>query len=261
MKKRTITPLGVAFVALLLLVVVFLARISLHRPTHVVLPEETTADETSDGASDTGQEALRRIEVTPETVQAVIARLERPESYSRVITIERYWAGGSGVSTVRVRAAKGWMRVDTLAENDEETRGVITGEGKCWIWYGGREPVYIGAAALSDDEEQSIPTYEDILAFSTDRIAAADYRILDTTECIYVETVPDAWGYVERWWVGVGNGLLVAAERVNGEDVVYRMAGLDAETGGATAEAFMLPDGEILFDPEAEEEADTANEG
>ena len=49
------------------------------------------------------------------------------------------------------------------------------------------------------------------------------------------------------------NGLLAAAERLQGETVVYTMRALTAEIGTVDAEAFTLPDGEILYDPNTEE--------
>lgn len=252
MKKRRISFVGVSFVALFALVIVFLLRLSLHRPTEVVLPETDSAGSGGDVVSDVPQESIRRVEVTPETVQLVIERLERPENYSRTVVLERYWSGGSGQSNAQVAVSDGWTRLDATGNGD--TRHVITGGDHSWVWYGDDKAYYSGASALSADEEQSIPTYEDILRLDRSAIAVADYRTLDTTNCIYVETHPDEGGYVARYWISVENGLLAAAERVQGESAVYRMAGLSYESGTASAEAFTLPDGTVLHDPNTENE-------
>ena len=103
-------------------------------------------------------------------------------------------------------------------------------------------------AALTQDAEQGILTYEDILALPPERIAAADYRALEGVNCIYVETEPDDAGYVERYWVSVSNGLLCAAEKLQGEDVVYRMAGMSVDSGNVAEDAFTLPDGTVLHE-------------
>ena len=87
------------------------------------------------------------------------------------------------------------------------------------------------------------------MALPTEWIAAADYRSLEDINCIYVETVPDESGYVDRYWVGVDTGLLVAAERTQDETVVYRMAALSVELGGVDMAAFTLPDGTVLYEP------------
>ena len=248
MRRRGISLVGVAFAVLIALVLVFMLRLTAHRPPAVVLPETGSAQSEGGVIRDEGRSAIRRVEVTPETVQRVIERLARPDNYSRTVTIERYWSGGSGLTNAAVFAVGGWTRVD-VTESGGETRHVITGDGKSWIWYGADERVFTGAAALSADEEQSIPTYEEILLLDMERIAAADYRTLDGVNCIYVETAPDDSGYVDRYWVSVDSGLLVAAERDNGNRTIYRMVGLEVEIGGADEREFRLPDGEILFRP------------
>ena len=59
-------------------------------------------------------------------------------------------------------------------------------------------------------------------------------------------TAADALGYVERYWVSVSDGLLCAAEKLNGDEVVYRMAGMTVDTAAPGADAFTLPDGTKL---------------
>ena len=44
----------------------------------------------------------------------------------------------------------------------------------------------------------------------------------------------------------MSDGLLCAAEKLNGEDVVYRMAGMTVDTGTLAENAFVLPDGTAL---------------
>lgn len=257
MKKRRVSLIGAAFAVLIALVLLFLLRLTAHRPPAVVLPETGGAQGESDVIRDEGRNAIQRVEVTPETVQRVIERLARPDNYSRTLTIERYWSGGSGLTNATVYTGGGWTRVD-VAEDGGETRHVITGDGRSWIWYGSDERVFTGAAALSADEEQSIPTYEEILLLDTERIAAADYRTFEEVNCIYVETAPDASGYVERYWVSVDSGLLVAAERRDGGRLIYRMTGLEADIGSAAEQEFRLPDGELLFRPsEADEKVES----
>ena len=95
MRKRRVTPIGAAFVALVLLVLLFVVRGALHRPAHVVLPQDASSSDVSDASLD--DSAVGRIAVRPDTVQSAIATLERPARSSRAITIERYYSGGSGV--------------------------------------------------------------------------------------------------------------------------------------------------------------------
>ena len=202
MGKQKMTPIGIACILLVLLVVAFMVRGSLREPEKIVLPPEPSTTEPSGPIVD--NEAVDRVEVRPDTVQSAIEVLARPRVYTRTITVERYWSGGSGVSVITAAAADGWLRLD-VTETDGQTRHVITGDDAVYIWYGSSRKVYSGASALTQDAEQGILTYEDILALPPERIAAADYRALEGVNCIYVETEPDDAGYVERYWVSVSS--------------------------------------------------------
>ena len=173
MGKQKMTPIGIACILLVLLVVAFMVRGSLREPEKIVLPPEPSTTEPSGPTVD--NEAVDRVEVRPDTVQSAIEVLARPRVYTRTITVERYWSGGSGVSVITAAAADGWLRLD-VTETDGQTRHVITGDDAVYIWYGSSRKVYSGASALTQDAEQGILTYEDILALPPERIAAADYR-------------------------------------------------------------------------------------
>ncbi len=262
MRKRRFSLFGIAFTVLIVLVIAFLLRLTMHRPPAVTLPETGDEQNAGDVVRESGGTAIRRVEVTPETVQRVIERLARPENYSRTVTLERFWTGGGGQTSATVSVMDGWTRVDA-AENGGEERHVITGEGKSWIWYGTDERFFTGAAAISADEEQGIPTYEDVLRLNTAYIKTADYCIFNGVNCIYVETAPADSDYSERWWVSVESGLLIAAERWEGEALVYRLTALEADLGGVDEQAFRLPNGELPFatEPDAEQENQTQSEG
>ena len=243
MNKRRVSPIGAAFVALVLLVLLFVVRGALHRPARIVLPQETDSSDSSDSSLDDA--SAGRVTVRPDTVQSAIGTLTRPARYTRSITIERYYTGGSGVDRSTVSVDGAWMRADTEKASGELSHTITNGE-TTWLWYGSGGEVFETAASFTADEEQGIPTYEDILRLDRSRIALADYRLLDTADCIYVETAADESGYIERYWVSVSDGLLCAAEKLNWEDVVYRMAGMTVDTGTLAENAFVLPDGTAL---------------
>lgn len=249
MGNKVSKPVGIGVIILILLVILFMLRGSLHGPARVVLPDEITGEENGSGSDHGENDAIHRVDIRPSTVQDAIAVLERPQQYKRTVVIERYYSGGSCVETAEVFVTDGWTRVD-LTKDGAESRHMISDGEKSYIWYGGDKSYYTGAASLSADEEQSIPTYEDILQMDAQKIALADYRLLDTKDCIYVETAPDSAGYIERYWVCVSDGLLVAAEKVCGEAVVYRMASMNADMEETREDAFVLPDGTQLHGKE-----------
>ena len=97
MNKRRVSPIGAAFVALVLLVLLFVVRGALHRPARIVLPQETDSSDSSDSSLDDA--SAGRVTVRPDTVQSAIGTLTRPARYTRSITIERYYT---------TRAAAAW---------------------------------------------------------------------------------------------------------------------------------------------------------
>ncbi len=249
MGKRKLTPIGAAFAALVLFVVFFMVRGTLHQPTRIVLPQETSSG--GDGGETADDSSTGRVAIRADTVQSAIATLERPARYTRTITIERYYDGGSGVDRSSVYVDGPWMRVDTEHSGGELSHTITDGES-LWLWYGSGTQYFKSAAPFSADEEQGIPTYEDILHMDVSHIALADYRVLETVDCIFVETFADEDGYLERYWVSVSDGLLCAAEKLNGDEVVYRMAGLTVNTGELAEDVFVLPDGTVLHESRTE---------
>lgn len=243
-KKNMRVPIGIAIIALILLVVLFSVRGTLTHPVHVVLPEENAAENSTDGQGGDVSSSIARIEVTPSTVQSAIATLKRPEQYSSSFTVERFYGEDSLTETGTLYVSAPWSRID-LAKSGE-VRHVLTDGETVHIWYGSSKKVYTSTAAFSADEEQGVPTYEDVLALNPESIALADYRLLDITDCIYVETAADEAGYVERYWVSVSTGLLISAEKQRGDEVIYRYTSSDLNTAEVTLQQFTLPDGTVL---------------
>jgi len=243
-KIGTLTAAGFAF--LIVLIVALLLRNGLRRSSHIVLPDLSVAASQSAESSGTEAEAITPVTVTPQTVQAAIQSLHRPDSYRRTITIERLWDGGSGTSEISAAVSDGWTRLDSTLSSGQ-MRHVITDGKETYIWYNQDTEYYHGPAGdISADQEQGIPTYEDILDLSPEQIVTADYRTISGVNCIYVETGEDENGYSLRYWVSVDTGLLAVAERLEDGTTVYRMGSLALDSTAPTTADFSLPDGTIL---------------
>ena len=130
---------------------------------------------------------------------------------------------------------------------DGRVRHCIFGTDEVYIWYNNERKVYTGSVGdVSADHEQSMPTYETILDLQADQIVVSDYRTFSDINCIYVEAVfPD--DYTVRYWVSVDSGLLVAAEKLFGNDTIYRMGALALDQTEPTDGSFTLPDGTNLL--------------
>lgn len=242
MDKRWRDRITVAFLTVTVAVIAVMLSGTLHRTSRITLP---SGQQPPGQTAGTG-EALAVVEVTPETVQTAIATLSRPQEYRRTVTVEQLWKGGSGSYETAVAVDGGWTRTDRTL-NSGRVRHALTDGETTHIWYDGEETVFTApAGTISADNEQTIPTYEDILDLPAEAIAAADYRAISGVSCIYVETAEDAGGYVLRYWVSVETGLLAASERLLEGEPVYRMAALALDQEPLTAEDFTLPDGTVL---------------
>ena len=207
----------------------------------ITLPTAQPAPTEPQGSE--GQGEGTRVEVTPATVQSVIAALSRLESYSRTVSttledttlVTRVWVDG------------GWTRAD-LPLPTGLVAHTIVGEGTLWRWYGEGPTVASWAADGSsvDVEGQRIPTYEDVLALDPDTITAAGYEEKNGFACVYAEVSVPGLSQVERYWVSADNGLLVAAETETGGKVVYSMTSTAPEVPVSAAASFALPDGTVL---------------
>ncbi|MEG2037479.1 MAG: hypothetical protein RRZ93_05770 [Ruthenibacterium sp.] len=245
LKKKKITRILISFLIPLLLAVFLLAQNALRRSTHIVLPTLPQTPTVVAPGEDSG--SLLRVEVTPESVQDVIATLQRPSNYRRSITTQTIWSGGSGITQTVVAVLDRYTRTDTTTAGGQLRHCITDGETS-YIWYGASKNYYTGAAGdITADDEQHIPSYEDILQLPREGIQTADYRALSDTACIYVETTADEGGYVDRYWVSVDSGLLLEAESLQQGEAVYRMTALPIEAELPISSDFLLPDGTQLL--------------
>ena len=247
MDKRNLNWITWGFVAMMVLIIVLMLAGTLRRPPSITLPAVESLPEQSTGVTGGNNGALTIVEVTPETVQTTIETLSRPEAYRRTVTVEQFWGSGSASYETTVTVNGAWTRIDRTMP-DGRVRHTIIGEETTYIWYNNEETVFTAPTGeISADNEQTIPTYEDVLALAVKDIAAADYRTVSDVNCIYVETGELAGGYVIRYWVNVNTGLLVAAEKLLEGETVYRMGALTVDQTVPESQLFMLPDGTALL--------------
>lgn len=247
MDKRNLNWITWSFIILTVLVVIVMLGSTLHRSSHITLPAPDASPGQAVGDPGTGSDVLTVVEVTPETVQYAIETLARPETYRRTITIEQFWSSGSGTYEITVTVNGPWTRTDRTMP-DGRVRHTITGGGMTYVWYNSEETVYAAPAGdISADNEQSIPTYEDILELPAEDIVAADYRAISNLNCIYVETAETAEGYALRYWVSVDTGLLAASEKLLNGEPVYRMGAPSVDQSAPAEAEFTLPDGTVLL--------------
>jgi len=190
------------------------------------------------------------VEVTPETVQSILASMSRYQSYSRTITLQYSWTGGTGTMTAQVRADGGWSRCDTLLASGVTEHSIVGGE-RLWYWYDDDKQALEGEAdQRSQDLLQYIPTYEDVLALDPGQITGTGYEEKDGAPVYLCGGVPGRAGLP-----GAVLDLSVqrpadSAETEKDGRVVYAMSSSQLVSPLAGGEdAFTLPEGRVLHRP------------
>ena len=187
-------------------------------------------------------------EVTPETVQAVVRTLARPDSYSRRLLVSSYWEGGSQTWPIQVWQKSGATRIRISSQGTEEAeKNVLLKDGILHVWYGEGPEVFRFESEEPEaaDLLQMLPTYEDLLDLDTARIEEAGYVNLYGTWRIMAAVREKPTDYLMVYYISIDTGLLDAAERRDGETVVYRMTAEQADLAAPEDSAFLLPGEEL----------------
>ncbi len=246
MKRGHRTLLAVLIAAVMAVALFSAFSINLfHKTPEVILP--SLAPVTDDQPPQQAAGDYQRVEITPDTVQQVVATLERPDSYARTITAETLGPDGTvGVTEATVTVDGGWTQT-ALTLPDRRVQHSLIGQGKRYVWYGAeRAWEEYDASQRSADLSQRLPTYEDVLAADRERVVAAQYALSEQMPCIYIAVEEPELGYLESYWISVDTGLLVHAESSKDGQVFYRMSGYTVETPATPGQSFTLPDGTVV---------------
>ena len=247
-RKRTIFAVVIACVVLIAVLYSFGLNLFTSKPQLVLADPDATASQGT-GEGESGNQGGLPVEVTPETVQRVVAYLSRYESYSRTVTITYYWGeGGVGSVSAQIWANNGWSRTDTTLASGMVEHSIVW-EDELWLWYDDDETVYHGTAGdMTADLMQRLPTYETVLALDANDITDAGYMEKGGQACIYVETRQNELGYLYRYWISISSGLLMSAETECDGKIIYEMSSREVVSPLTNANTyFVLPDGTNLF--------------
>lgn len=248
-KKRTTFAVLIATIIVVAVFSSFAMTLFSRDEYQISLPDLSEGTGTEEpGQNDGLANRYVRVDITPETVQRVIEKtLSRPQSYARKVQIE-LWAEDAepALTTAEVWVDDGWTGSVVTSDRGLVQHNLV-GDGIRWIWYEGDEvAVSFPAEQNVSDLVQRIPTYEDVLKLSKKDITSTGYESYAGADCIYVEVEQKELDSRERYWIAVSDGLLVAAERIKGEQVVYRMTALSTESPAPQSYRFKLPDGTEL---------------
>ena len=199
---------------------------------------------TSSGSS--SSDGKQRLEVTPDTVQAVLKTLVRADSFSRTYTIKSYWTGGESDSTLKM-----WQKAKNIRLNisqNNTVKNILVRGTELYIWYDGVSGVF--TSELSDDKVNSevdkfsrLVTYEDIYDSAAENITKAAYETEPVTgqACIFAEYKSEDGNYVNQIYVSIDSGLLVSTNIHENNVLVYSMESSSPELSTPADDIFTPP--------------------
>lgn len=183
------------------------------------------------------------VEVERDNIQRILSDMRRPETYHQILTVIRFWHGGSSTRTVELY--RSGERAFAKLSGEGRDRSLLTDGNTVWLWYADEKE----ARALSPDPSVTfddltgIPTYETVSSLPARSIAEADFVTLDGASCLYVSARDG--DSEERYWVDASTKLLCRADALEGDQLTYQLRQSlweipDEET---LRDIFRLPDG------------------
>ena len=204
--------------------------------------------------SETEPDALSRVEINRDTVQAVVSTLARPEIYSRDVVIESFWEGGQAVFNISVAVKHSATSLSITPPSGQEKRIIITPD-KLYIWHAGDDVVFAGSPnSMGDgirtaDEWQMLNTFENILGLSGNDIIDAGYAYFGGEMCVFALYRSPQLGNLRKYYISLDLGLVIAAlEHDSRGMLIYTMTAGNTFIGEVNPEAFRLPDGTEVID-------------
>ena len=245
-----ITVFGVLFIAAVI-GVMFLMSYFRRDNDAIPLPGNQSSPEPSGLAQ---SDALNRIVAAPDTIQAIISTLSRPDIYSRDVLIETFWEDGHAKYHISTSVADGATSLRILPSAGSEKRIIIFAD-MLYIWYRGDSTPYIGVIGSpgdrhrNADEWQMLVTYEDILELDQEYVVDAGYTEFGGEYCLYAEYLSPLLGYTMRYYISIELGLVIGAEEYDETgSLVYTMSAGECLVGEINPASFTLPDGTVLID-------------
>ena len=223
------------------LLVLYLAPGALPEPQPVVLAAPPTAA-ASPAPSPVRAPELEIIAVTPDTVQTVLRTLSRADSYSRTLTVQRFWSSGSSVSTIDIWARGELHRIAIRSGGRNRVKNILLSGSEKWIWYSDSLHAFSSAAAEAEaDRWETLYTYERIETLEPQSIFSADFVEFNGENCIFVHFQDSVLPYESLCYISCDTGLLMGEDMYDGNSLIYSMRSTLPDISTPEMEVFQPP--------------------
>lgn len=210
----------------------------------IVLPTDTPDPDGENGGE--GKDPTEQdITVSPDNVQIVLQTISRAENYSRTLSVENFWSGGSSSQTIEIAARGDSCKMSISRPESESTKYILISGNEKWIWQSDSDNIYHGPAGENDEDRyQTLLSYEDILALGRDEIIDAYSGVYQDAMCICVRYTSGRLGYESLAYIDISSGLLIGLETYDGQELIYRMSSTLPDLSTPDESFFELPEQE-----------------
>lgn len=151
------------------------------------------------------------ISVNPETVQAVLKTIYRPENYTAVYSTTWHYDSTQLSTYTNIYARGGAVKIETLDSYGQIDTYYLT-DGKILCFWEDKSLILttVSMGERGTDNPARIPTYESIFDSDKSDILSAAYEIHDGRP--YVVLLTGGPVYDTTWWISLDTGLMHRAE-------------------------------------------------
>ena len=245
MKKRSTTALIAAmFVVVVGIFISFFLSANQNDSYLITLPGRGSAEiDTSHDIGESNREQVQTIGVNAENIQAVVASLQRPETYHCQIFTVYYFRDTQATIKSELWKQGDLIRISQFQADGEPAQQTLITRDWVYLWGDGTTCRRYARQENDMDLYSRIPSYEDLIEMDRSQILTGELRERDGVLCLYAETQDALTGETEQWYILVENGLLLQASgNVEGANTYTSyMTALQLET--PSEDLFVLPDG------------------
>ena len=212
---------------------------------HITLPGEDTPDVGVDMEEYVSNlEMLQSVKIDRSNIKKLIGAMQRPERYHLAASTTIYYSGGQSTTAAECYVSGGRSRTMVFGPDGVVERHLLLSGEDVYIWKAGASTYYTGrAGSFTSDDLIYVPTYEKILELEDDEILSADFSLYNEVYCIVVEAMDSRSGCRCLYYISVEEGLLVGAQRFEGETLVYALSAEVLAFPEQEDDLFKLPDG------------------
>lgn len=245
MKKRSTTALIAAmFVVAVGIFISFFLSSNQNDSYTITLPGQGSAEiDTSHDIGESNRDQVSTISINAGNIQAVVASLQRPETYHCQISTIYYYQDTQTTIKSELWKVGDQIRISQFnAEGQPVQQTLLTND---WVYLWDEGSTYRRYARQENDMDlySRAPSYEDLVKMDLAQILTSELREQDGALCLYAETRDALTGESEQWYILVENGLLLQASGSVDGISTYTSYMTALQLKSPAEDLFVLPDG------------------